>query len=75
MYIATLKKQFDQTNKDAIAFLNNDDGIKVKYKMVFLIHHIKEIDAKKLVVYLLKNENAVFIKDTNTRKIQVKWNF
>ena len=36
--------------------------------MVFLIHHIKEIDAKKLVVYLLKNENAVFIKDTNTRK-------
>lgn len=68
MYIATLKKQFNQTNKDAIAFLNNDDGIKVKYKMVFLIHHIKEIDAKKLVVYLLKNENAVFIKDTNTRK-------
>lgn len=35
MYIATLKKQFDQTNKDAIAFLNNDDGIKVKYTTNF----------------------------------------
>lgn len=66
-YVSPLTSELNASD-DVVSFLNKNDGIKPKIKMAFLIHNIKDIDAKMLVQYLLRNENDVFLKATNTRK-------
>ncbi|MCT7861340.1 MAG: SIR2 family protein [Lactobacillus crispatus] len=67
MYMDKLTHELNNS-ADAVDFLCKKDNIKAKYKMAFLTCNIKKINAKKLVIYLLKHETNAFLKDTNTRK-------
>ncbi|MDR1018214.1 MAG: SIR2 family protein [Lachnospiraceae bacterium] len=55
--------------KTAVEILKKEDDVKASVKIAYFIEHIEEIDAEKLIYYILDTQSDVFIKDTNTRKL------
>ncbi len=64
--LKVLKKYGDMSPE---AILEKNDGIKSRVKLDYFIQHINSIDAKKLIEYILKNKNDLYIKETACRKL------
>lgn len=55
--------------RPVLEIYRSDDGVKATVKIAYFIKHIDSIDVQPLIEYILNEENANFIKQTNVRKL------